>query len=452
MKSRFDYSENERNINKVIKQQKKELELLECNERSSDNLLDHSIKNSETLLHEIGYSLPLHREFHSSDYDETKLIIEDWEAILNRANLNISENIVLEDIFTEQEIHDNQEYMNQLYSDFYGLNQLDKWDYGIAGIAGTIAALLDFFIVTRVSLKTGDVLANKCKSGVEGLWNKILSPEQIKLLERKYKVPFDISTNTSRLSQEVLGLNPKTHRFQSLGHDPLLGFIFGIKDLMNGELTAIDGNGRLIIQSVKGADTRTFVESIIMEFGHLLSDVNATSKTGMKLSIPAPLMPLLQMIQVGSVEYNGKKYTTGSLVKKMYYDGYNFNQFIGMSVPSLIIEIIIRLYYVLRLLFEDNYIENHNKRDIMLFLSYSIFCTENVGKVVISKNPFAVNYVSWMSTTKYAAKAMKYVLIDYHIDKLSYTQKVIDAELDEVYEQINKTWNSFFGEENLVVE
>lgn len=75
---------------------------------------------------------------------------------------------------------------------------------------------------------------------------------------------------------------------------------------MRGELTAIDGNGRRIVQSVSGAEGKDFIEAIIMEFGHLLSDVNATSPTGMKISIPAPLTPLLQMVQDGSVSYKGK--------------------------------------------------------------------------------------------------------------------------------------------------
>jgi hypothetical protein len=45
----------------------------------------------------------------------------------------------------------------------------------------------------------------------------------------------------------------------------------------------------------------------LQNLGHLLSDVNAKSPTGMKLSVPAPLTPLLQMIQVGSVTYMVKR-------------------------------------------------------------------------------------------------------------------------------------------------
>ena len=111
-----------------------------------------------------------------------------------------------------------------------------------------------------------------------------------------------------------------------------------------------------------------------MEFGHLLSDVNATSPTGMKISIPAPLTPLLQMVQDGSVSYKGKKYTVGDLSKRMYYDGYNFNHFIGMSIPVILIHLVIKLYTILREMFSDDYSVTKHKSDILLFVSNSILC------------------------------------------------------------------------------
>ena len=288
---------------------------------------------------------------------------------------------------------------------------------------------MDFFLVTKVNIASGTVQPGFLKSGVQNLWDKILPQDKVALLESKYKVPFDISTNTSKISQEVLGLNPKTHRFQSLGHDPILGFIFGVKDLIHGELTAIDGNGRFIIQNVSGVQGKGFMEAVITEFGHLLSDVNATSPTGMKLSIPAPLTPLLQMIQVGNVSYNGKSYTIEDLSKRMYYDGFNFNHFIGMSIPVLLIHIVIHLYTVLREMFSEGYTRTKHKSDILLFAANSILCAENVGKLIVTKNPFAINYVSWADTAKYTIRTMKFVLVDYHLEQIDYIQKIIDQEL-----------------------
>lgn len=68
-----------------------------------------------------------------------------------------------------------------------------------------------------MDVSNGNVTPGVLKSGVEKLWDKILPADKVSILESKYKVPFDISTNTSKISEEVLGLNPKHHRFQSLG-------------------------------------------------------------------------------------------------------------------------------------------------------------------------------------------------------------------------------------------
>lgn len=158
-------------------------------------------------------------------------------------------------------------------------------------------------------------ITSRLASGVEDFWNKLLSDEKIEQLEVKYKLSYDISSNTSKISQQIIGLCPLYHRFQSL-HDPIIGFIFGVVDLMKGQLTAIDGNGRLIIQSIKSAETKLFIEAIITVFGHFLSDVGTKSKTGKIFSVPVPLTPILQLIQTGSIEYKGQKFTVADLSKK----------------------------------------------------------------------------------------------------------------------------------------
>ena len=58
-------------------------------------------------------------------------------------------------------------------------------------------------------------MPGKLKSGVEDFWNKLLSEEKIRDLEEEYRVTYDVSSNTSKISQEVLGLCPLYHRFQS---------------------------------------------------------------------------------------------------------------------------------------------------------------------------------------------------------------------------------------------
>lgn len=353
---------------------------------------------------------------------------KNFDDLINQAHQSGYSDVDLYEIATIKEINETNQLLNRYYSEFTDQYKLDKYDYAISGIIGTIAALIDYFLVTNVDGKK--VVPGKLKSGVEDFWNKLLSEEKIEELEEKYKVAYDISLSTSKISQEILGLCPLYHRFQSLGHDPIIGFIFGVADLMKGQLTAIDGNGRLIIQSVKGAETKSLIEAIITVFGHFLSDVGTKSKTGKILSVPAPLTPLLQLIQTGCIEYNGQKFTVADLSKKMYYDGYNFNHFIGMSIPVLLIEILTRLSFVIKETFfskRDVSIKDNPKLTIMLCIANGILFAENVGKLALTKNPFSINYVSWVATAKYGFKTLKWIAYDREMGKISYAQEYIDT-------------------------
>lgn len=54
----------------------------------------------------------------------------------------------------------------------------------------------------------------------------VLPEEGIRRLEEAYRVPYDAATSRG-LSEAVPDLGPGPHRYQSLGHDPILGWIFG---------------------------------------------------------------------------------------------------------------------------------------------------------------------------------------------------------------------------------
>lgn len=419
----------------VLKYQREKINSLDNSYSQMNNDLDELEKRVQEFINNQNIDKSVITEFIENNKIEKierqkvkKRPQKRFEDLINESHDNGYSNVAINEVATKKEINEVNYLLSKYYSEFTDQYKLDKYDYAISGIIGTIAALIDYFLVTKVDGKK--VTPGKLKSGVETFWNNLLSKDKIKELEEKYKVTYDISSNTSKISQEVLGLCPLYHRFQSLGHDPILGFIFGVADLMKGQLTAIDGSGRLIVQSVQGAETKSFIESIITVFGHFLSDVGTKSKTGKILSVPAPLTPLLQLIQVGSLEYNGNKYTVADLSKKMYYDGYNFNHFIGMSVPVLLIEILTRLSFVIKEIFfskKDVSLKGNPKLTIMLCIANGILFAENAGKFVITKNPFSINYISWISTVKYGFKTLKWFAHDREIGKIEHAQEYIDT-------------------------
>lgn len=419
----------------VLKYQREKINSLDKGYSQMNNDLDELEKQVQEFIKSQNIDKAKITEFITNNkIEECKLEKveskpqKDFGDLINQAHQSGYSDVDLYQIVTIREINEADHLLSRYYSEFTDQNKLDKYDYAISGIIGTIAALMDYFLVTKVDGKK--VVPGKLKSGVEDFWNKLLSEKKIEELEEKYKVTYDISSNTSKVSQEILGLCPLYHRFQSLGHDPIIGFIFGVVDIMKGQLTAIDGNGRLIIQSIKGAETKSLIGAIITVFGHFLSDVGTKSKTGKILSVPAPLTPLLQLIQTGSIEYNGQKFTVADLTKRMYYDGYNFNHFIGMSLPVLLIEILTRLSFVIKETFfskKDVSIKDNPKLTIMLCIANGILFAENVGKLALTKNPFSINYVSWIATAKYGFKTLKWIAYDREMAKIVYAQEYIDT-------------------------
>ncbi len=65
------------------------------------------------------------------------------------------------------------------------------------------------------------------------------------------------------------GLSSLFHRLYSLGHDPILGFVAGVFDIMNGTITTIDKNGRFLVQKTdfnSGEVEQNVIKAIIKEF------------------------------------------------------------------------------------------------------------------------------------------------------------------------------------------
>ena len=129
---------------------------------------------------------------------------------------------------------ENQVLSQKILSE-YELDSTEKW---IIWIAGILAGAVDAFFVTDVRLllkSKGNTIRDANGKPIHvtgsGYINRFVDKrirnfytiKETKELEKRFKVPYDPSTN-QKLSIEVLGLHPKTHRLNSFGHDPILGF------------------------------------------------------------------------------------------------------------------------------------------------------------------------------------------------------------------------------------
>ena len=314
----------------------------------------------------------------------------------------------------ERAWQENRQLSQQVLSEY----ELDEVEQCIVLATGLLAGIVDAFFVTDVRLLSnseGLTIRNTEGTSIHlkdsGIVNKLIdnriknfyTPEQIDRLEKSYWVPYDSSTNIG-LNRPIEGLNPKTHRLSSFGHDPILGFYYGVKDILNGTFTAINNAGEVITQLRPNADTsHTLFEAIVIQFGHLCSDLSTPA------GLPIPFMGQLMRLQ-GHSPINDLSYPM--LLKGMYQKGYNFNHFIAMGIPCLIIEAIIRIsYFAYSLHKGKTFVEsipiNKPKVDKMLFYSYLITSGCNGIKLAGTRNIFAFNPNLWAMTLRYGISEFK---------------------------------------------
>jgi len=439
----------------VLKHQAQTLHEMAGRVERLDEATNLSIQQTEALLGEF--------DIHPSPPGRSDLLVyrgvpdlRSWAELVADAERNIDSPGVFADILTADEIRRVEDKLAFLRGDFDAIHRLDKLDWAICGVAGLLAALVDIFMVQMPQHpgflggepSAGGPLANWIRDKV----NRAYSPAQIKQLEAEFWTPYDPATSIN-LVRPVAGLGPSTHRFQSLGHDPILGFLFGVKDILQGTFTAIDKTGKLIVQPVPLADpallTMNLFDAIGRVFGHLQSDVATAA------GLPAPLMPLFQFLQFGAFGQHG--YTVGEISRIMYRSHYDFRYFLAMSVAPLLIEVVVRLCYFAKRLSEGRSIadatpfalspaERKPKLHTMLFSAHLASTAANAGKVALMQNPLSINYAQWLAFFGYALPQAKWVICDKEDAQMHFVQDALDSDWAEIDRELAVTWQHVFRE------
>lgn len=443
--SNIDITSEDALIQKVIKHQRNNIDEIAKTSKEVHIKADDAIASSEHLLNSLEKELPKRNKIKYENASKVASI-RSWDEITDEANTAIIDEVAITDLLSNSEIIEIEYKIQRLRSEFDLEHKMDSLDYAIAGIAGILAALVDIFLVKMPSSKK--ILGATGKKGGtlsdffrNHLKNKF-TPEEIKALEVNNWVPYDASTSKN-LDKAVAGLGPRSHRFQSLGHDPILGFIFGVKDIMSGTMTSIGSDGLLSVQKISGADGMSFFQAIIRQIGHLKSDI------GTSAGLPVPFMPLLGLIQLGSFGKKGR--TVGELARAMYGQGYDFGHFLAMSVPVMLIEVLVRVFYFAKRLNEGHsFLESlpvnipgkkrQPKLQSMLFTAHTIATAANAGKVYFTQNPLSINFPQWLWFFKSSIHQLKWIAWDKENERFDHTQKSLDQDWDQVNKALINEW------------
>lgn len=345
-------------------------------------------------------------------------------------------------------------------ADFNARYSLDGWDYAIAGGCGLVGAMFDLLFVspppkpTTGSTEKVDGIFNR---SVQTAFNDLLPPELSAALGKANKIGSADASSVVQLIGAASGdLNPWNHRLRSLSHDPVLGFLFGVLDMMRGTCTVVGNDGIKVIEGSEGPTEAGVFGSLGKMFGHLLSDVNAPSAKGNRgMGLPLPFMGILRMFDAIPVAGSD----LGKQVEYMYVNGYDFRQFVVTGIPALIMEVVMRVFYAAKQVHLANQplgealVETLPTRMIprfrmMLAIGYGCMAGVNAGRMYVSQNIMTLNYAAWMGLAWNGFHALKWAMLDRH---LKLWEGIERDELDALEHLVNRIDSLRTGVERLPV-
>jgi hypothetical protein len=450
--SKFNYSDEERKFNNILVYQSKELSLIKRPDMSG---IEARISESEELLRDLG--IPLNNlQKINNESSKRIIVVPTWEELIAKAEREVGSTNDLETLFTNEELEINQAIIRDLNEDFNNIHKLDKVDLSICAGAGILAAIVDILLIGVPKKTPQGLKGGPLSNYVRDWFNKQFPEEEMeKLANSKIsKVPFDAQDNR-HTKVNVNGLSAYYHRLLSLGHDPLLGLVIGVCDILNGKMTTIDKTGKIVSQSMKNYSDRKesdIFAAIAKQIIHFKSDITTS------MGLPAPLMGLFNLLQFGKI--GDEEQTIAEIVQGMYYEGYDFIHFCSMAVSTMIVEVVIRLGYALKRIKEGNPLKNsipfsldrekNPKLNTMLFIGHSTATAANAGKIYFTKNPMTINYAQWITFAKYSYTQLKWVLMEKSELRDAYVSNQIYKETKEIFDKVNRTLEEF-GKDYVVV-
>lgn len=404
---KYNYTDREKDFNKVLKMNQNESFSLEKQCSSQIYKLDEHINSSESLLKSLGYALPNKPVIKKEQKLSSKIQeIKSYDDLVKKANAEIHNDVELEDLLSEKEFQEAYKRLDAIHDEFSHktgiVNKTDLIFLGIATALQTVKSLLFGRVagkfdygnsfnpdarlahndksIEKEHRRANDGFKEKHENHGHGYWMNIL-----------YQTPpYDITKGSPSINRNMEG---GYHRIHTLGHDPILGWIFGTANILTDTITFEDFKSNRVIRKPKMMITpesvplaKLFGESFEMCKGDSLNLPAAIFSEGChlksdeftKLGLPVPILEAI------NTDFASKLY-------KSNYDALCFSRdlkIVGASAGiSIFIDMIIGLVHGLfnkEKINKDLYEVRTRK---ILLISNSIASTSNIIQTFITDNP-----------------------------------------------------------------
>ena len=225
---------------KLISEMKQKHGLTDTSDSNGQKAL--SVKDCEQFLSEmkrkhglasLGTSKGSGETANRKNYDEPR----DWNELVNEANSEIKGDVGFEDLLTQKEFDEAYAHLNQINEEFSEKTGLRKRDYVFLTAAIALQCARQYLLdpwLKKIRPSAGPADEAGRKANKEAGWYYV-DTERI----LTSKVPFDVHRYSENPSVQGF-LKGGDHRLMTLGHDPVLGWIFGTANIMTGTVTRKD--------------------------------------------------------------------------------------------------------------------------------------------------------------------------------------------------------------------
>lgn len=463
--SRFQYSEQEQDLNKVLKLNQ-DISLSLKNDpdmTTTRQTADAAIDSSLELLKSLGKRADVEKltqGIAAQGKDrrlEHRPELESWDEIVRQANERCPEPVVLEDIMSASEIDESFRELDAINKEFSRqtslINKIDLPFLAIAIALQVTKALLFPYVAGKAGYGNNFDPSNRLKhndgsiershrdandtfkdrtlaknGGKTGYWINIL-----------YQTPpYDITRGSKELG---INMGGSYHRLYTLGHDPILGWLFGTMNILTDIITTNDfqshrvqRNPMIILpgsvpmttmvqesREMIEADRLNLPAAIFAQAQHLKSDEFT------KVGLPVPVLSTI------NEQFASKLY-------KEHYDALCFSRdakIVGVSfVISVLIDMIVGLTHGL---FRNEDIPKDiyevRTRKILL-ISNSIASASTIINASITSNPKNLDIGSLLNTVAHLFLDIRFITRI----KQEYIETQIQNKLQAEFEEIDRIY------------
>lgn len=197
----------------------------------------------------------------------------DWDTLVEEVNCVIDCEVDFEDLLSQKEFENAYRHIKEIDDEFGKKTGLRKKDYAFLSVAIALQCIRQYVMdpwIKKQRVTAGATDEKGRKNNAEAGWYYV---ETDKILTNR--VPFDVQHYGSNASIQNF-LKGGDHRLITLGHDPVLGWIFGTANIMTSTVTRRD----LLSAHVKCINNENKIYSMADTFKIFESVLKRVSESG----------------------------------------------------------------------------------------------------------------------------------------------------------------------------